>query len=113
MTILLNGYFWCALASLASAGATFLIKLSHQAGSGWTLARLGYLGAACAVYGMGFVCYTITLQKLPMTIAYPLMTAITMMAVLLCGYAVLGEALTGVRLLGMALVAVGAFALVR
>lgn len=113
MNPVLNGYFWCALASLASAGATFLIKLSHQGGSSWSLTRLAYLGAACAVYGLGFVCYTITLQKLPMTLAYPLMTAITMATVLLVGYAVLGEAMTPTRMLGMVLIAAGAFALTR
>lgn len=113
MIIALNGYTWCALASLASAGATFLIKLSHQSGAGWSAGRLAYLGAACLVYGLGFVCYTVTLQKLPMTLAYPLMTAITMASVLLIGYAVLGEAMTPLRMLGMVLVAAGAFALAR
>lgn len=113
MNPVLNGYFWCALASLASAGATFLIKLSHGTGEGWSIQRLAYLGAACTVYGLGFVCYTITLQKLPMTLAYPLMTAITMATVLLIGYAVLGEAMTATRMLGMVLVAAGAFALAR
>jgi len=113
MNNLMHGYAWCALASLASAGATFLIKMSHQAGSGWSLMRLAWLGAACAVYALGFVCYTFTLQKLPMTLAYPLMTAITMVAVLLLGYAVMNEALTPLRILGMVLVAAGAFALVR
>ena len=55
MNTVLNGYFWCALASLASAGATFLIKLSHGAGEGWSVPRLAYLGAACTVYGLSLI----------------------------------------------------------
>ena len=113
MTATVSGYLWCLLASLASASATYLIKLSNQTGSDWTMARLLYLGAACAAYGFGFIGYTIALQKLPVTLAYPLMTAITMCLILLTGYALLGESVTPIRMLGMALIAAGTFALTR
>jgi multidrug transporter EmrE-like cation transporter len=109
----LAGYVWCMLAALASAGATLLIKQSHQAGSDWTFARAGLLGAACAAYGIGFVCYVLALQKLQMSLAYPVMVAITMVLVAVTGYFALQEALTASKLAGMLLIAIGAFVLAR
>ena len=107
------GYLWCALASVASAVATLLIKLSGQAGDGWHAARLLYLGAACATYGAGFVCYALALRQLPISLGYPVMTAITLVLVTALGYVALNEALTPSKLAGLALIAAGAFALSR
>ena len=109
----MSGLAWCALASVASALATFLIKLSHAAGDGWNIQRLAFLGGACATYGLGFVFYSIALQKMPMSLTYPLMTAMTMCVVTVLGCLALGEALTGPRIVGMLLIAVGAFVLTR
>lgn len=103
-----NGFWWCALASLASAGATFLIKMSHQAGGEWTVTRLAFLAGACAVYGVGFVSYGVALQRMQMTLAYPLMTALTMVAVFFLGTAALGEQVSTSRILGMTMVVAGA-----
>ena len=113
MNFLQNGLFWCALAAAASATATYLIKLSHLGGSDWTLSRLVYLGGACATYGLGFVCYSVALQKMPMSLAYPLMTAITMSVVTIVGFLALGEALTVPKVVGTLVIAVGAFILSR
>lgn len=108
-----TGYLWCTLAAVASALATFLIKLSHQGGTDWTPARLAWLGAACASYGLGFICYTVALQKLQMSLAYPVMTAITMALVALIGYAALHEAMTLSKIAGLVLISAGALALMR
>jgi quaternary ammonium compound-resistance protein SugE len=113
MNPLLIGCLWCALAAVASASATLLIKLAGDGSGGWTLVRLGYLGGACATYGVGFVCYALALQKMQISLAYPVMTAITLTLVTLLGYLVLQEALTPVKLTGLALIAAGAFALSR
>lgn len=109
----LIGIFWCALASLASAGATYLIKMSSGAGEGMSLARLMWLGAACASYGMGFVAYALALHRLQISIAYPVMTAITIAMVAVIGYFALQEPIGASRLAGIALVAVGAFLVAR
>lgn len=108
-----TGYLWCLLASVASAGATLLIKLSGDGAAGWTPARLAWLAAACAAYGAGFVCYALALQRLQISLAYPVMTAFTLVLVTMLGYAVLHEALTPSKLTGLALIAAGAFALSR
>lgn len=109
----LLGYLWCALAALASASATFLIKLSAQTGSDWSLPRLAYLGGACATYGLGFICYSVALQKLQISLAYPVMTAITMALVAVIGFAALHEPMTPSKLGGLLLIVAGAFALTR
>lgn len=109
----LLGILWCALAALASAGATYLIKISGSAGEGLSLARLLWLGAACASYGLGFVAYALALHRLQISIAYPVMTAITIAVVALIGYFALQEPLGASRLAGIALVALGAFLVAR
>ena len=107
------GFLWCAGASLASALSTYLIKMSGQAGSDWNLARLLWLGSACASYGLGFVCYSIALQKMQISLAYPVMTAITLALVALTGYAALQEPMSAAKLAGLVLVGAGAFLLAR
>ena len=107
------GYFWCALASVASAAATFLIKLSSQHGAGLNLMRLVYLGGACGAYGLGFICYAAALSRMQITLAYPVMTAITMMMVAAMGCFLLQESLTPAKIIGMLLVTTGAFVLAR
>ncbi|GAB2851159.1 SMR family transporter [Pseudoduganella ginsengisoli] len=108
-----TGYLWCAGAALASALSTFLIKLSGQAGSDWNIARLAWLGSACASYGLGFICYSIALQKLQISLAYPVMTAITLALVAVTGYAALQEPMSAAKLAGILLVGAGAFLLAR
>lgn len=107
------GFLWCAGAALASALSTYLIKLSGQAGADWNFARLAWLGSACASYGLGFICYSIALQRLQISLAYPVMTAITLTLVTLTGYAALQEPMSAAKLAGIALVGAGAFLLAR
>lgn len=113
MTPAMTGYLWCALAALASAAATFLIKLSGQHGPDWNLVRLSFLGGAGATYALGFVCYSVALQKLDMSLAYPVMTGVAMLAVAALGVAALNEPLTASKIAGMVLIVAGSFALVR
>jgi multidrug transporter EmrE-like cation transporter len=109
----MTGLLWCGGAALASALASLLIKFANQAGSDWNMVRLGWLGAACAIYGLGFISYSVALQKLDMSLAYPIMTGIAIACVALIGYAVLDEAVTPAKIAGMLLVATGAFLLAR
>jgi multidrug transporter EmrE-like cation transporter len=109
----LNGFLWCAGAALASALASLLIKFANQAGSDWNLVRLAWLGAACTTYGLGFISYSVALQKLEMSLAYPIMTGVAIACVALIGATVLDEAITPARIAGMLLVAAGAFLLSR
>lgn len=109
----MTGYLWCALAALASAMATFLIKLSNQHAADWNMVRIAFLGGAGATYALGFVCYSVALQKLDMSLAYPVMTGIAMAMVAAIGVAALDEPLSAGKIAGMLLIAAGAFALSR
>ncbi|WP_338766591.1 SMR family transporter [Massilia sp. METH4] len=113
MTSHAAGYAFCVAAAFASAAATFLIKQSTVANAGWTLARLLWLGAACGSYALGFVFYSMALQRLQMSLAYPLMTAVTTAVVALAGYLVWQESLGMAKLLGFVLLAAGAFLIAR
>lgn len=113
MTFSIAGFLWCALAGAASALASLLIKFSNNAGADWTITKLAWLGAACGVYGLGFIAYSVALRKLDISLAYPVMTAVAMAMVALAGVLVLNETLTGWKLTGMVMVAAGAFALTR
>jgi multidrug transporter EmrE-like cation transporter len=110
------GYFWCALAALASTGATYFIKLSTQVSEPslfWNWPRLFYLGTAVASYGIGFVLYSFALKRLPISLAYPVMTAVTLVLITAVGVLLLSEELNTMKIVGMVLVAIGAFLLTR
>lgn len=107
------GFLWCAAAALASAMATLLIKLSNQHSIDWNTMRIMFLGAAAGSYALGFVCYSIALQKLDMSLAYPVMTGVAMLLVAGMGVLVLGESLSASKITGMVLIALGAYALAR
>ncbi len=113
MTINPSGLLWCTLSALASAIATLFIKFANQAGSDWNLTRLSWLGGACAVYGLGFLSYSVALQKLHMSLAYPVMTGIAMAMVAVTGVLVLDEPMSASKVGGMLLIAAGAYALSR
>lgn len=106
------GYLWCALAGLASALATFFLKLSGQQADDGFL-RLAFVGAAGATYVVGFVFYSFALQRLDMSLAYPVMTGAAMAIVATIGFAAMGEPLGTSRLAGITLIALGAFAISR
>lgn len=105
------GYAWCLVSSLFSALATYLIKRSTLGGADWTLARLGWLAGAGGSYVLGFACYALALQRLQMSVAYPVMTGFTMMLVASAGWLLLGESLTVARIGGMLLLALGVWLL--
>lgn len=111
--IAIIGYLWCAGAACFSAVSTYLIKLSGMAGTDWNLPRLMWLGAAAGSYVLGFGCYSVALQKLQISLAYPVMTAVTMALVTGIGCAALSEPLTATKIGGLFLIAAGAFVLAR
>nr|WP_315252896.1 SMR family transporter [uncultured Duganella sp.] len=108
-----TGYLWLVVASVASAAATFLIKMSSSAGAGLSIARLLWLGGAGGAYGLGFICYAFALERLAISLAYPVMTAITIVMVTLVGTLVLQESLTPLKIFGLLLIGAGAFVVAR
>jgi small multidrug resistance pump len=113
MNSTLAGYLWLALASVASASATFLLKMSSHAGTAMTAGRLAWLGGAVTAYVLGFFCYAYALERLQMSLAYPVMTALTIVMVTLLGMLALQESLSPLKLCGLLLIGAGAFVVAR
>nr|WP_315475641.1 SMR family transporter [uncultured Undibacterium sp.] len=117
MNTIFFGYLWCVLAAIASALASYLIKTSSVSTSSNVLlsentsdlSRLLYLACAVGAYGIGFVFYTLALKKLPMSLAYPVMTALTIVLVAIVGAFVLEEPLNWLKIVGILLIMSGAF----
>lgn len=107
------GYAWCAGAGLASALASLFIKIAHQHGTLGQARPLAWMAGAGMAYVLGFAAYTLALRKLPVSLAYPVMVAMTMVLLVGFGYAFLEEPLALRKLIGIGIVAVGVFVLVR
>jgi len=106
------GYLLCLLAGIASTAATYLMRVSSLDGSAsafFSVQRMMYLGAAVGAYGLGFIFYSLALRKLPMSLAYPVMTAMTMLMIAVVGGFVLQESMGMLKMLGIALLVLGAF----
>jgi multidrug transporter EmrE-like cation transporter len=101
-------YAWCGVAGLCSALATVMMKISatQPAADGWL--KLCWLAGAVAFYVVGFGAYNLTLAKLEITVAYPMMTAVTMSIVAVAGCLVLGESINGYKVSGMLMLCAGA-----
>jgi small multidrug resistance pump len=107
------GYAWCIGAGSCSAIATLMIKISSNQPAGWGLIKLSWLAAAAASYAVGFVAYSQALAKLQMTVAYPVMTALTMLLVACSGTMLLGEPMGLSKLAGMLLLCVACMLLTK
>lgn len=91
-------YLHLFLASLASAGATLLLRRAGLTPSqdlflGQPQALL-FKGLALAVYGLGFLAYAHALKSVPANLAYPVMTGVTLILTLVVGLIWLGEGLS-------------------
>jgi len=104
-------YFFLALASGCSVLASIVLKI---AGSNSMPAPLNllvmvpYLGAAIA-YTAGFAFYALALRQLDLTLAYPLMVALSILGIFIYGIVWTSETITVLRLIGAALIGVGVF----
>jgi undecaprenyl phosphate-alpha-L-ara4N flippase subunit ArnE len=104
---------WCMLvwAALSNVGGSVAMKFFHRA-KGETLelglnANLKYLAIALFCYVSSFAAYLVVLKVIPVSIAYPLITGLTIMMVLAVARAFLGEALSTTMILGSAFIVVG------
>ncbi len=91
-------YFLIFLASLASAAATLLLRRAGLASSETLLMgfpeSLWLKGVAVGVYGLGFLAYAQALRAVPVNLAYPVMTGITLLMTLTAGLLWLGEGIS-------------------
>jgi drug/metabolite transporter (DMT)-like permease len=107
------GNFVALIASgVCSALASILLRVAGTHNVTWLpFGSIGLRIVAIGAYGVGFVLYAIALRKVPLTIAYPLMVAVTFIGVAAFSVAV-EHIFTGRQMIGAAAVFIGILFLV-
>lgn len=106
-------YLFLFLAGACSVAASIALKI---AGTSRGMPLFGVPGGATYVlaiasYGAGFGFYALSLRRLDLTLAYPLMVAISILGIFAYGAFSGAEELGAYRLAGAALIALGIFLL--
>lgn len=112
-------YLFLILAFVSNAGANVLLKLATlnnfsfaAALSGqWNLGIL-YAGIAVPLFGMNLLLYLAALDKIPLSIAYPVMVGMTFF-ITIGASLFLGEKVSYIHAIGMAMILGGIFLIVR
>jgi len=108
-------YLVLILASACSVVASVALKMAGQVHNHQLInLQEGFryiLAIAC--YGAGFVFYALSLRQLDLTLAYPLMVAMSIIGIFAYGAFSGAEQFGWIRLAGAAMVATGAFLLIK
>lgn len=113
MIITLGGYIWCAAAGLFSALATVMLKLSSSGSASGTAIKLYWLAGAMTSYVAGFAAYRLALAKTDISVAYPVMTIVTMTLIAFAGRLIFGEMLSLNKVIGIILLGISCVLLTK
>lgn len=113
MIITLGGYIWCAAAGLFSALATVMLKMSSSHSEPGMAIKLYWLAGAMTSYVAGFGAYRLALAKTDITVAYPMMTIVTMTLIAFAGRLIFGEALSVSKVIGIMLLGISCVLLTK
>ncbi|SDZ10448.1 multidrug efflux SMR transporter [Pseudomonas sp. NFIX28] len=94
---------WLFLLVAAAFEVTFAMAMKYA--DGFTRLWPSLLTVLAAVGGIYFL--TLAMRELPVSIAYPIWTAIGSLGTVFLGFALLGESLTLVKLLSVGLIVAG------
>ncbi|BBP74479.1 QacE family quaternary ammonium compound efflux SMR transporter [Pseudomonas gingeri NCPPB 3146 = LMG 5327] len=94
---------WIHLLIAAAFEVTFALGMKYA--EGFTRLWPSLATVIAAVGGIYFL--TLSLRVLPVSIAYPIWTAIGSLGTVLLGFLLLGESLTAVKLVSVGLIVVG------
>lgn len=115
----MSAYLFLALAFVCNAGANILLKLAtlHNFSFAGTLSgqwQLGTLYAAIAIplFGANLLFYLAALDKIPLSIAYPIMVGMTFF-ITIGASLLLGEKVSYIHAIGMAMILGGILLIVR
>ncbi|MGZ3183341.1 MAG: DMT family transporter [Telluria sp.] len=104
------GALLLAVAVLSSAAASYCLKLGAAAVAGrgaLALALQPTTLASVVFYGASFVAYALALQRVPMSLAQPTITAGASLLTAVAAVLVFGEAMSTANWCGLALVGAG------
>lgn len=82
--LLLSGTFSAIASILLRMAGRSTENFAHLTNALFDRPMLFRLGALCA-YGLGFICYAVSLKKIELGIAYPLMVGITILEIFFFG----------------------------
>ncbi|WP_085582809.1 MULTISPECIES: multidrug efflux SMR transporter [unclassified Pseudomonas] len=94
---------WLLLSVAAAFEVTFAMGMKYA--DGFTRLWPSLITVAAAVGGVYFL--TLAMRELPVSVAYPVWTAIGSLGTVLLGVVLLGESLTLVKLLSVGLIVAG------
>ena len=94
---------WIYLALAACFEVAF--ALSMKLSNGFTNPLWSAVTAVAVVFGIGFL--TLALRTLPVSVGYPIWTAVGTLGTVALGWALLGEGLTPLKLASAALIVCG------
>ncbi|MDR4308663.1 multidrug efflux SMR transporter [Chelatococcus sambhunathii] len=94
---------WLYLAAAAAFEVAFALGMKYS--QGFTKLTPSILTAIAIVGGLGFL--SLALRDLPVSVAYPIWTAVGTLGTVLFGFALLGEALTAAKLVSAAAIVGG------
>ena len=112
-------YLFLALAFLCNAAANVLLKLAALGDfsfgtllKGQFTIATGYAAAAVVLFGLNLCFYLVALERIPLSIGYPVMVGMTFFITI--GASVfLGERIQLIHAIGMALILSGIFLIAR
>lgn len=95
---------------LVTVGLNTLAQVLFKSGAGESFLKLSLLGGVAA-YGLSTLVYISILSKLNLSVAYPVVIGLTVVATTAAGVMLLGEKISFVNWMGMGLVISGIFAI--
>ncbi|MDN3223401.1 DMT family transporter [Pseudomonas sp. NPDC087342] len=90
---------------LIAAGFEITFAMSMKYSEGFTRLWPSVITVVAAIAGIYFL--TLAMRELPVSIAYPIWTAIGSLGTVFLGFALLGETLTVVKLISVGLIVTG------
>ncbi|QZP35021.1 DMT family transporter [Pseudomonas sp. DR48] len=96
---------WLFLLIAAGFEVTFAMGMKYA--EGFTRLWPSLITVVAAVGGIYFLTLTLAMRELPVSIAYPIWTAIGSLGTVFLGFALLGESLTALKLVSVGLIVAG------
>ncbi|MGF6206166.1 DMT family transporter [Pseudomonas frederiksbergensis] len=94
---------WLFLLIAAAFEVTFAMSMKYS--EGFTRLWPSLITVVAAIAGIYFL--TLSMRELPVSIAYPIWTAIGSLGTVFLGFALLGESLTALKLVSVGLIVAG------
>lgn len=110
--VLLNAFAQFALKAGTNAVGYFEFHGSNIVSVGWKLATQPWIVGGVACYGISLIVWIMGLSRVPVSIAYPLLSLGYVINAVMAHY-LLGESVTTQRMIGIAFIILGVYIVAR